>query len=151
MNSTIRTIALMTCTVALTGCGSTFPLIFADKTSVGIDISGSEQGVDIALGFKTKSMSIIPVAVREKNKGIDGQKTTEIVPLQAKKGDQTDAYSTFGNFTVDTNAEGVPVSAKIGLGRFFATGMAADSIATKIGEALVIAAQKDLVKTAEKK
>ncbi len=137
MNRVAIVIGMVAISGVLTGCGSTLPLIFADKTSVGIDISGSEQGIDFVLGFKTKSVSIIPVAVRRKDK--DGN-VTEIIPVQAEDGEKRDAYSTFGNFTVDTQGE--TAAASVGLGRFFATGVAAQNIATELGKAMVEKAKK---------
>jgi len=131
-----KTIALSSVILAssfLGGCGSTLPLIFADKTSLGVGIEASEQGVDMVLGFKTKSIAIVPVAVRDKDKNFEKI-------LTSTDGTKTDALSTFGNFNVDT--EGGVAAASIGLGRFFATGLAAQNIASKLGEAMVEKAKK---------
>lgn len=130
----------------LAGCaGSTLPVVFTDQTSVGIDISGTEQGVDLVLGFKTRSMSIVPVAVMRKDK--DGN-VVEVVRMGGKDKQKTndddgvvkDSFSTFGNFTVDTEVRGV--TASVGLGRFFATGVAAQKIAEKLGAAIVEEAKR---------
>ena len=129
--------------MSLAGCaGSTLPVIFADKTSVGIDISGSEQGVDLSLGFKTRSLSVVPVAVMRKDK--DGN-VVEVVKMggedkDAKNDVIKDSFSTFGNFTVDTGVRGP--AAEIGLGRFFATGVAAQKIAKRVGDAMVERAKR---------
>lgn len=123
----------------LSACGSTLPLTFADKTTVGVDVSASEQGVDLVVGFKTKSLAIVPIAVRKKD---TSGNYSEVEKLQAEDSTKKDAYSTFGNFTVDTKAQAGTASASIGLGRFFATGVAAQNIANKVGDALVEKAKK---------
>ena len=107
----------------LAGCSSTLPLVFVDRTSVGISAS-TDTGVEVSVGFDTKSAAIVPVGLVKKDK--DGN-VAEIVPLKAENGNVTDAYSTFGNFNSSTRAEAVTVS--VGLGRFFATGVAAQEIA----------------------
>jgi len=131
-------ILLLAGSVALTGCGSTMPLVFLDKSSAGIAVS-TDNGLDVSVGFNTISISLVPVAVRQKDK--EGG-VTAIESLQAEDGPKKDAYSTFGNFTTDTNADAKTASTSIGLGRFFATGMAAQNISTKVGEALVEKAKK---------
>lgn len=57
--------------LALTGCGNLqqAPLVYASKTSVGIDMSGSSTevpGVSLALGFKQVDAAYVPVAVARK-------------------------------------------------------------------------------------
>ena len=131
------TVVIISGCLMLSGCGSTLPLVFIDKTSVGIAASTDTGGVDVSVGFDTKSAAIIPVAVRQKDK--DGA-VTAIVPLQAEDGSKKDAYSTFGNFTSDTKADGKNAAVAVGLGRFFATGMAAQLISSKLGDAMVIKA-----------
>lgn len=90
---------------------------------------------------------MVPVAVKQED--ANGNKDN-IIPLQATSKDQgvssdgnkpgteslkLDAYSTFGNFTVDTETN--PPDTSIGLGRFFATGVAAQNIAEKLGDAWI--------------
>jgi hypothetical protein len=133
------TVAFLSSCIALSGCGSTLPLVFIDKTSVGISASTDNGGVEVSVGFDTKSAAIIPVAVRQKDK--DGN-VTSIVPLQAEEGSKKDAYSTFGNFTSDTKADGKNIAVGVGLGRFFATGMAAQNISNELGKAMVEKAKK---------
>lgn len=133
------TVTFLSGCIVLSGCGSTLPLVFLDKTSVGISASTDSGGMDVTLGFDTKSIAIIPVAVRKKDK--DGN-VDEIVQLQANDGAKKDAYSTFGNFTTDTKTDGKNAAIEIGLGRFFATGLAAQNIAAKLGEAMVKKAEK---------
>lgn len=120
--------------LGLVGCGSTLPLVFTDKTTLGIEASGGGEGApEISLGFKTTSVAVVPVAVRRQ--GENGA-VAEVVPLQAHAANgSTDAYSTFGNFTTDTSAGAA--TATVGLGRFFATGIAAQNIAAKVGEAMI--------------
>jgi hypothetical protein len=122
----------------LSGCGSTYPLVFADKTTVGLEVSGGEGVPELVFGFKTKSVAIVPIAVRRKD-GSGG--VAEIVPIQGEAGGGIkDAYSTFGNFTFDSDVNAT--TASLGLGRFFATGVAAQEISKKLGEAWVEKAKK---------
>ena len=44
----------------LAGCSSTLPLVFVDRTSVGISAS-TDTGVEVSVGFDTKSAAIVPV------------------------------------------------------------------------------------------
>jgi hypothetical protein len=126
--------------VSLVGCGSTLPVVFADKTVLGVDISGSEQGADLSLGFKTRSLSIVPVAVRQKDAAGNVTGITLIEGKDVTKGEIKDSFSTFGNFTVDTGVKGA--SASVGLGRFFATGVAAQKLAERLGDAMVETAKR---------
>jgi len=136
----IMSLAVAGAAMSLAGCaGSTLPVVFADKTVLGVDISGSEQGADLSLGFKTRSLSIVPVAVRQKDAAGNVTKI-ELIEGRGKDEDVKDSFSTFGNFTTDTGVKGV--AASVGLGRFFATGVAAQTLADKLGEAMVKTAEK---------
>ena len=132
--SLLRSLIAALLPITLTGCGSTFPLVFTDKTTLGLEASGGGEGApEITLGFKTTSVAVIPVAVRGKDQTSG---VTDVMPLQAKAADGSrDAYSTFGNFTTDSGVQTTSVS--VGLGRFFATGIAAQKIAEKLGEAMI--------------
>ncbi|MFH1218084.1 MAG: hypothetical protein V1706_16445 [Pseudomonadota bacterium] len=137
--SLIRSVIATLVPISFVGCGSTLPLVFTDKTTLGLEASGGGEGApEITLGFKTTSVAVIPVAVRKKNQ--DGG-VAEVIPLRAVSADNSkDAYSTFGNFTTNSGVE--TTTASVGLGRFFATGIAAQKIAEKMGEALVKKAEK---------
>jgi len=136
----VMSLAVAGAAMSLAGCaGSTLPVVFADKTVLGVDISGSEQGADLSLGFKTRSLSIVPVAVRQKD--ADGNVTKiELIVGKGQDKDVRDSFSTFGNFTTNTGVQGV--AASVGLGRFFATGVAAQALAEKLGDAMVETAKK---------
>jgi hypothetical protein len=139
MSKNIKLVTSLSLTALLAGCGSTLPLTFADKTSVGVDISASEQGAELAVGFKTKSLALVPIAVRTKD---SSGHYTKVNTLQAEDGTKKDAYSTFGNFTLDSQGEAGTASVSVGLGRFFATGVAAQKISEEIGKAMVEKAKK---------
>ena len=63
---------------------------------------------------KIKSAAIVPIAVRRED---SSGAVAGIVQTQAEAdGGKKDAYSTFGNFTLDSRAQAAEVS--VGLGRF---------------------------------
>ena len=100
--------------VCCAGCGSQMPLIFGQGTTVGIDVAvqpETQQG-NITLGYKDVNIAIVPVAT-------DNGTTINSRVFDGSK----DALSVFGQFGAKTNAAGV------GLGKFFATGAAASSLA----------------------
>jgi hypothetical protein len=112
--------------MALAGCYSTQnpPLVFLQATTVGISASttGSSGTPELALGYRDIDVALVPVTdeagrqIRAKNPN----------PNAGGKGKFEDALSVFGQFQVNTNA-GAQTSA--GLGKFFATGLAAEQLA----------------------
>ncbi|HEX6142396.1 MAG TPA: hypothetical protein VFZ01_06745 [Geminicoccaceae bacterium] len=112
------------------GCTSqpNSPLIFGQTQTVGITIAGSpaQQGGEFTVGYRDADLAIVPVTVTHG--------TGEVTQLNAnvfggaRGGDQqpdTDAFAVLGQFEVDTNG----TEAEVGLGKFFATGLAARRLA----------------------
>lgn len=94
-------------TLLVTGCASQgdLPLVFGQSHTVGISMSGSvpEQAADLTIGYKDKNIAVVPVQPEATAPG------------------NSDALSTLGQFELNADANQV----KAGLGKFFATGMAA--------------------------
>lgn len=126
--------------LALAGCTSTgSQLFFGEAVNYGVTINTgpSADGVDFNVGYKDRSIAIVPTSVVSGGQGyaIDAQS-------QDKEGETKDALSVFGQFKsagappADTTAApstaGTPPSPprrNITLGRFFATGIAATNLA----------------------
>ena len=107
----------------LSGCaasGINMPLVFGQSHTVGISISGStaDQGADLTIGYKDKDIAIVPVTISQK----DGANTQ--VKSSAGAGHE-DALSVLGQFELSADAKQV----EAGLGKFFATGIAAKTLA----------------------
>lgn len=106
----------------LSGCASNqdLPLIFGQSQTVGISIGAgaSDQGADFVLGYKDKNVAIVPVTAKDS----DGSS----VQIASKSGEEfEDALSVLGQFEVKTDTS----QGNVGLGKFFATGAAAKSLA----------------------
>jgi hypothetical protein len=128
-----RTSCLAVSSVCLLGgCVSapTPPLFFGDIATFGIDIGAGpgSEGVDFNLGFKQKSLAIVPVSA------VNSGNADEIVAWnQENGGNRRDALSVFGQFKSQAGTSADDGTAKtarsITLGRFFATGLAATNLA----------------------
>lgn len=59
------------CGLFVGACGSTLPLVFVEKKTVGINLEGPNptegSSGSISLGYKTKSAAIVPVGVKRKS------------------------------------------------------------------------------------
>ncbi len=103
------------------GCTSThnLPLIFGQSHTVGITISASttDQGGEFTLGYKDKDIAVVPVTIRQEN----GNSTL----IKSTVGESQDAMSVLGQFQVTSST----ISNNVGLGKFFATGLAAQKLA----------------------
>jgi len=117
-------------TAALCGCRTSPVLVFGQSHSVGVSIGGdaSESGAELTLGYKDRDIAIVPVAIVPKEAA--ATKDTMLVhsTVSSANGDgghDTDALSVLGQFQV--NAKGK--EADVGLGKFFATGLAAQKLA----------------------
>jgi hypothetical protein len=111
--------------IALAGCNTpdNLPLVFYQATTVGITVNASpaQGSPEISLGYRDTDVAVVPVtsggrSIRAKNPN----------PNAGAKGKFEDALSVFGQFQVDTSAGQTPT---IGLGKFFATGLAAEQLA----------------------
>jgi hypothetical protein len=119
--------ALGAAALGLAACGNVDAahLIFGQQQVVGLDITATapEQGGTLSLGYKDKNIAIVPVAI----KGDDGKygRYGGTNKLSADA-DINDAYSTIGQFELGTGGNG---ATSVGLGKFFATGVAAQKLA----------------------
>lgn len=120
--------------VFASGCASNtdLPLIFGTSNTIGISIGGSasEQGGDFTIGYKGQDFALVPVSVHQP----DG--TEQQIGVEVDGGQHRDAFSVLGQFEASAARSGnVP---KASLGKFFATGLAAktlaDGFAKKLGE-----------------
>jgi hypothetical protein len=122
---TRKPIRAMLGALALAGCGNvdSAHLVFGQQNTVGLDINltAPEQGGALSLGYKDRDIAIIPVVVKE------GESYKLTGSTNAKDGsDENDAYSTLGQFDMKSGQNG---ALSAGLGKFFATGLAAQKLA----------------------
>lgn len=87
---------------------------------VSIGANVAETGAEFVVGYKGGDIALIPVSAIQKGGG-------EEAVGAAKSDTHKDSYSVIGQF--DGNAGRSPGGAKAGLGKFFATGTAAQNIA----------------------
>jgi hypothetical protein len=101
------------------GCASQehAPLLFGQAHTLGVSIGASTAGTpDLVVGFKDANIAHIPTVAKFDNGGG--------VLIQGDVGaGHRDAYATFGQFESSTTGSSV------GLGKFFATGLAARRLA----------------------
>lgn len=106
-------------------------LVFGQQQSVGLDISATaETGGTLSLGYKDKNVAIVPVAVKQD----DGTyKLVGGTNNESEEADRNDTYATLGQFELKTGGNG---TASVGLGKFFATGIAAQKLSEGFKEKL---------------
>ncbi|MCX7176351.1 MAG: hypothetical protein NT159_20995 [Proteobacteria bacterium] len=152
MNKTVLASVAM---IILGGCAEipkNMPLVFGESITVGIGIgsSAADQGMDFTLGVKTRDIAVIPVVAYDK----DGQRvaiyaevteTTTGTESSETQGDRKivtknpetkvvnkDSYSVLGQFGSTTDVS----TKRVGLGKFFATGAAAQQLSEGFAECL---------------
>jgi hypothetical protein len=110
------------------GCASNqnMALIFGQQHTVGISIGAStiDQGGEFVLGYKDKDFAIVPVTVKQ----ADGSSTL----VKSEVLGAIDAMSVLGQFEVSSGTQ----SNNVSLGKFFATGLAAQKLADGFKEKL---------------
>lgn len=144
-----RGFIILTCLCpALLGCNTpdNTPLVFLQTTTVGISVgtAASQGSPDLSLGYRDVDLAIVPVIAGGKkvrgeapvgaaDKPIDSSEGALMVSQptnpQGKKVKYSDALSVFGQFQVDTGAGAAAGTPTVGLGKFFATGLAARHLA----------------------
>jgi len=135
MRPAIQISAALTAAVFTSACstqGNTM-LVFGQTQTVGISIGGSatDQGVNFTLGYQDKNFAIVPATVRQAD-GSSTQVLSNVGNPSTKSGESGDALSVLGQFSVSTNSK----TADVGLGKFFATGLAAQKLADGFSEQL---------------
>ncbi len=95
------------------------PLVYARTDVFGLEIGGAvaEQGTHFTLGFGSRNLALVPVVARSANGHVSRLFGND-------SSGQRDAYSVLGQFRSDTATRGLG----IGLERFFATGVAAETL-----------------------
>ncbi len=97
------------------------PLVFLKTDVLGIDIGGSvaEKGAQFALGYAGRNVALIPVAIESAGGRMESVLTSH------KDGRTQDAYSVLGQFKANSSTTRL----RLGLDRYFATGIAAQNLA----------------------
>lgn len=97
------------------------PLVFLKTDVLGIDIGGSvaEKGAQFALGYAARNVALIPVAIESAGGRMESVLTSH------KDGRTQDAYSVLGQFKANSST----TKLRLGLDRYFATGIAAQNLA----------------------
>lgn len=100
------------------------PLVFMRNDVYGIDLEGSlaGQGAHFTLGYTSRNTALIPVVLR----GADGQPTRLLADGTGTG--WRDAFSVVGQFRADSQT----TRAGVDLGRYFATGLAAQNLGSSI-------------------
>lgn len=107
------------------------PLLFLRSDVVGIDIGGSlaEQGLQFDLGYTNRNLALIPVYAA----GAGGKVVRIAGASDGAASDRSnDAMSVLGQFKVNTETTRLG----LGLGRYFATGVAARNMGESISAAI---------------
>ncbi|WP_141699137.1 hypothetical protein [Candidatus Thiosymbion oneisti] len=115
----------------LSGCASinpNMPLVFGQSHAFGLSVTGStlNQGIGFTIGYQDKDIALIPVTVKQPH--------GEYAMIKSNTRDgHRDALSVLGQFDsnskVGSNANPNTLEANVGLGKFFATGIAAQKLA----------------------
>lgn len=122
----IKTLAiLLPVSLAVSACGNleSTNLVFGQSESIGLKIAGSgpQQNAELSLGYSGDNIAIVPAATRD----AAGNLTIISSSIRGMQNGQ-DALSTLGNFELETGDNTV---VSVGLGKFFATGSAAQVLA----------------------
>ena len=114
--------------IMICGCAkyTNLPLMFGQSHTVGITISGSttDQGGEFTLGYRDKDIAIVPVTIKQNS----GDSTLVKSTVQNSQ----DAMSVIGQFELSSGT----ADGNVGLGKFFATGLAAQKLADGFKEKL---------------
>jgi hypothetical protein len=126
--TTIAALSIAAAVAALSGCSSSPSLVFGQSHTVGITMGGaaSEAGAELSIGYKDRDIAVVPVAIVAKDGTLnkDGMVSSQ-VSSENTDGYDTDSLSVLGQFQVDANTK----DGTAGLGKFFATGLAAQKLA----------------------
>ena len=115
---------------ALSACSTSPVLVFGQSHSVGITMGGgaSDAQAELTVGYKDRDIAVVPVAIVSK----DGAVNKDTIAVRSTVGSagqggsqDTDALSVLGQFQVNAKSQ----TPDVGLGKFFATGLAAQKLA----------------------
>jgi len=116
--------------ISLCACRSSSVLVFGQSHTVGISIgtAPSQSTPELSVGYKDLDIAVVPVAILS-NDGAVTKDTmrvnSAVASIDRADGFDTDALSVLGQFEVSTKAK----EPEVGLGKFFATGLAAQKLA----------------------
>lgn len=122
-----RTIALLTLPALTAACAAesnSVPLVFGTATTLGVSVGANPANAgtpEFTLGFKRAEIAVVPTVI-PKDAITELATKQEIVATGVGEHSETDALSTFGSFASDSTTQSV------GLGTFFATGVAAQNL-----------------------
>ena len=121
-------VAGLCCLTLLQGCNSVgTPLIFGkiDNFGASASVTAPDQGGSVTLGYRSAKVAVVPVTVQDAYGRV-------IVLKERRGGDANDgALSTFAHFEASAGAAAA-AGAKACLGDTFATGLAAQVVASKL-------------------
>lgn len=109
------------------------PLVYVRSDIVGIDIGGTaaEQGVSFALGYASRNLALVPsIGV-----GADGKPVA--LSSEDNQQNEKDTFSVLGQFNTNTVTSGLGFN----IGRYFATGIAAQNLAQGLKLSIARSAQ----------
>lgn len=133
----LRLIGLVTVAATISGCEAPkhAPLIFGQTQTLGVSIATAANGTapEVTLGYRDANIAMVPTTIEQpggENTQLEatvggGEKLAadgETVVERQKPA--KDAFSTFGQFSAAVTG----ATAKTALGKFFATGLAAQKI-----------------------
>lgn len=120
----------------LAGCDSASknPVIFGQTTTVGISIGQSQttQAPEFVLGYKDANVAILPTVAEDGAGNVATLGGTVTNPQNGVSFEET--YSVLGQFEVNTPTS--IAAEEAGLGKFFATGLAAQKLSAGFACAL---------------
>ena len=122
----------------LCACQTSPRLVFGQSHTLGISIGGaaSDAGAEMTVGYKDRDVAIVPVAIVPRDGATSQGAMLITAAVGAKKGRPADrdALSVLGQFQTSAKSQ----APEVGLGKFFATGLAAqklaDGFACKMGD-----------------
>jgi hypothetical protein len=141
MQVVIRVCALLAASCLVSSCATqgNSMLVFGQTQTLGISIGGSatDQGATFTLGYQDKNFAIVPATVRQPD-GSSTQVLSTVGSRRDRQGQSEDALSVLGQFSVNTSSR----TADVGLGKFFATGLAAQKLADGFSERLATSSER---------
>lgn len=132
-NPLLRALTGLAAAGLLGGCASapgTTMLVFGQTTTIGIAVGGSvtDQGASFSLGYQDRNFAIVPATVQQADGGATQVRSVASDTGPGGRQSSEDALSVLGQFDVQSRTDGSG-RVDIGLGKFFATGLAAKVLA----------------------
>ena len=125
-----KLIAVLAFPALAAGCSagsSSVPLVFGTATTLGVSVGANPASggtPEFVVGFRRAEIAVVPTII-PKDSITPQAERQQILAFGADSADgkgETDALSTFGSFSSESTTQSV------GLGTFFATGLAAQNL-----------------------